>query len=286
MIAAQLAINPTASVRTLCRSAGVSRAAFYRWRARLAVAGNASTELRDTLQRVCLKMPMYGYRRVTAELHRRGHAVNHKRVLRLMRDDNLLCLRRRAWVRTTDSEHALPVYPNLARDLVVTTTDRLWVSDITYIRLRREFIYLAVVMDAFSRRVIGWALERHLDAELTLAALRMALVNRLVAPGLVHHSDRGVQYASADYTELLVAHGIQTSMSRRGNPYDNAQCERFIRTLKYEEIYLSDYDTLAEARSSVGQFIEDVYNNKRLHSVLGYVPPAEFERSLTASTYA
>ncbi|MDQ3685742.1 MAG: IS3 family transposase [Acidobacteriota bacterium] len=286
MIAAHLTTDPTASVRALCASAGVSRAAFYRWRAAPAAQDDASTEVRDAVQRVSLEMPMYGYRRVTAELRRRGHRVNHKRVHRLMRDDNLLCLRRRAWVRTTDSEHTLPIYPNLVRNTVVTATDRLWIADITYIRLGREFIYLAVVLDALSRRVIGWALERYMDAGLTLAALRMALSSRSVAPGMVHHSDRGVQYAAAEYTELLVAHGIRVSMSRRANPYDNAQCERFMRTLKYEEVYMSDYDTLAEARSSVGRFIEDVYNEKRLHSALGYVPPAEFERSLVTSTRA
>lgn len=198
-----------------------------------------------------------------------------------MREDNLLCLRRkRAFVRTTDSRHGQPVYPNSARAMVVTSINQLWVSDITYIRLAREFIYLAVVMDAFSRRVIGWALEPHLDAELTLAALRMALATRAVQPGLVHHSDRGVQYASSDYTELLIEHGIRISMSRRANPYDNARCERFMRTLKYEEVYLSDYDTLLEARVSIKRFLEEVYNQKRLHSAIGYVPPAEFEQSL------
>jgi len=164
--------------------------------------------------------------------------------------------------------------------MVVTSINQLWVSDITYIRLAREFIYLAVVMDAFSRRVIGWALEPHLDAELTLAALRMALATRAVQPGLVHHSDRGVQYASSDYTELLIEQGIQISMSRRANPYDNARCERFMRTLKYEEVYLSDYDTLSEARVSIKRFLEEVYNEKRLHSAIGYVPPVEFEQSL------
>ncbi len=241
----------------------------------------AETAIRDAIQRIALEMPFYGYRRITAELKRRGHTINHKAVLRLMRKDNLLCLRRhRAFVLTTDSRHSQPVYPNLARDMVVTSINQLWVADITYIRLAREFIYMAVVMDAFSRRVIGWALERYLDAELTLQALRMALAARAVQPGLVHHSDRGVQYACADYTELLVEHSIQISMSRTANPYDNAQCERFIRTLKYEEVYLSDYDTLTEARTSITHFLEDVYNRKRLHSAIGYVPPAEFEQSL------
>ena len=266
-----------------CDAVGISRATLYRHRDTPAQAGTA---LRDAIQRIALEMPFYGYRRITAELKRRGHTVNHKAVLRLMREDNLLCLRRkRSFVVTTDSRHSHPVYPNLARDMVVTSINQLWVSDITYIRLLREFIYLAVVMDAFSRRIIGWALERYLDAELTVEALRMALRTREMTPELVHHSDRGVQYACADYTELLAAHSIQISMSRTANPYDKAQCERFMRTLKYEEVYLSDYDTLAEARRSMKYFLESVYNQKRLHSAIGYLPPAEFEQSLLTVTH-
>jgi transposase InsO family protein len=200
-----------------------------------------------------------------------------------MREDNLLCLRRKpGFRRTTDSRHSQPIYPNLVRELAVTSINQLWVSDITYIRLQREFIYLAVIMDAFSRRCVGWALERYLDAELVVAALQMALTTRAVVPGLVHHSDRGVQYASADYTKLLVAHGIRISMSRTANPFDNAQCERLIRTLKYEEVYLSEYETLKEARASIKYFLEEVYNRKRLHSAIGYLPPDEFEQSLLA----
>ncbi len=276
------------NARALCCAAGLSRAAFYRWRAEAlapVVPEPGEVALRDALQRVCLEWPAYGYRRVTAELRRRGHAVNHKRVLRLMREDNLLCLRRRAWVRTTDSAHALPTYPNLARSMTPTAINQLWIADIAYVRLLREFIYMAVILDAFSRRCIGWALEAYLDAELTLAALRMALASRAIGPGLVHHSDRGVQYASTGYTELLHASGIRVSMSRRGNPYDNAQCERFMRTLKYEEVYLSEYETRVEARASIRHFLEDVYNQKRLHSALGYVPPAEFEQSLAATNH-
>ncbi len=261
-----------------CAALGISRSTLYRKRD---TPAQAETALRDAIQRIALEMPFYGYRRLTAELKRRGHTVNHKAVLRLMREDNLLCLRRkRAFVRTTDSRHSQPVYPNSARAMVVTSINQLWVSDITYIRLGREFIYLAVVMDAYSRRVIGWALEHYLDAELTLQALRRALAVRAVDPGLVHHSDRGVQYACADYIELLVKHGIQISMSRTANPYDNARCERLMRTLKYEEVYLSDYDTILEARDSIKRFLEEVYNEKRLHSAIGYVPPAEFEQSL------
>jgi putative transposase len=232
------------------------------------------------VQEIALSHTSYGYRRVQAELQRRGQRVNHKRVRRLMREDNLLCLRRRSFVRTTDSGHSLRVYPNLAGKMVLTDINQLWVADITYIRLQSEFVYLAVILDAYSRRVIGWELSNSLSAELTLGALRVALKGRSFAPGLVHHSDRGVQYASGDYTQLLREHQIRISMSRRGNPYDNAQAESFMKTLKYEEVYRSDYRDERDVRSSVGRFLEKVYNQKRLHSALGYVPPAEFERSL------
>lgn len=235
-------------------------------------------ELRDAIQKQALQMPAYGYRRVTAALQRLGWIVNHKRVLRLMRADNLLCLRKRAFVPTTDSDHELRIYPNLAPELKVTGLNQLWVADITYIRLQWEFVYLAVILDAFSRRVIGWALGCRLGAELALAALRMAIARGRVAPGLVHHSDRGVQYASHEYVELLTKHGIVISMSRRGNPYDNAQAESFIKTLKYEEVYRTEYLDFADARRRIGRFLESVYNRKRLHSRLGYLSPAEFER--------
>jgi transposase InsO family protein len=229
------------------------------------------------MQRIALEMPAYGRRRITAELHRRGWAVNHKKVHRLMREDNLFCVRRRKFVVTTDSKHGRKIYPNMARDMVLTAMDQLWVADITYIRLREEFVFLAVVLDAFSRRVIGWALNRTLEDSLTLAALRMALSRRVVQPGLVHHSDRGSQYASGDYTDLLKAHGIDISMSRKANPWDNAACESFMKTLKYEEVHRNEYRDLDDARSSIAEFLEKVYNNKRLHSALGYLPPAEFE---------
>jgi transposase InsO family protein len=263
-------------VNALCQMTGLNRAGFYRWRAPRQ-ATPVEMELRDQMQKVALESPAYGYRRITHELQHRGFEVNHKRVLRMMREDNLLCVRRRAFLVTTDSRHNLPVYPNLARQMKPTAINRLWVADITYIRLRTEFVYLAVVLDAFSRRVIGWALGRTLQAELAVAALRMALLERKPSPGLVHHSDRGVQYAALDYTNLLQQHQATISMSRKGNPYDNAACESFMKTLKQEEVYRNEYRDFHDARSSIGEFLERVYNQKRLHSALGYLPPAEFE---------
>lgn len=251
------------------------RASYYRAQTE---AAEADTSLRSLIQQVALEWPAYGYRRVTAELCRRGQRVNRKRVWRLMREDNLLILRKRRFVHTTNSDHRLPGYPNLVPELTVTGCDQLWVAGITYIRLLREFIYLAVILDAFSRRCIGWALERTLEAELALSTLRMALATRAVTAELVHHSDRGVQYASLDYTALLRERGIRISMSRRGNAYDNAQAKSFMKTLKCEEVYLREYETMAEARASISHFLEAVYNQKRLHSALGYVPPAEFEQ--------
>ena len=256
---------------------GVNRAGYYRWRKPFS-GEPVKMELRNRLQAIALEFPAYGYRRITIELRRRGCTMNHKAVLRLMRQDNLLCLRHKSFLVTTDSRHGLPIYPNLAREIRPNLINQLWVADITYIRLRTEFVYLAVILDAFSRRVIGWALGRTLEAELALSALRMALRQRQPAPGLVHHSDRGVQYASADYTALLAEQGIAISMSRSGNPYDNAKAESFMKTLKYEEIYRSEYRDLADLYASMGEFLEDVYNRKRLHSALGYLPPAEFEQ--------
>ncbi len=269
----------------LCRLVEVSRAGFYRWR-NAAPAEDRDLDLRDQIQRIALEWPCYGWRRVREELRRRGWNVNHKRVRRIMREDNLLCLRRRKFVVTTDSNHSRPVYPNLAGEMRLTGVNQLWVADITYIRLETEFVYLAVVLDAFSRPVIGWALERTLEDDLAIAALRLALHQRSPAPGLVHHSDRGVQYASADYTGLLKEHGANISMSAKGNPYDNAACESFMKTLKYEEVYRQEYRDLGEARASIGRFIEKVYNQQRLHSALGYRPPVEFERMQLAAAAA
>ena len=271
------------SVVTMCRTAQVSRAGFYR-RREVTEAHDEDMELRDEIQRIALEMPAYGRRRITAELQRRGWKVNHKRVHRIMREDNLLCLRRRKFVATTDSKHGHAIYPNVAATMQPTGIDQLWIADITYIRLEVEFIYLAVILDAFSRRVIGWSLDRTLEADLAIAALRMALEQRHPSSALVHHSDRGVQYACGNYTDLLTEHEITISMSRKGNPYDNAACESFMKTLKYEEVYRQDYRDMAEARTGIQNFLEKIYNEKRLHSALGYRPPAEFEQTLAAAS--
>ena len=272
------------TIERMVELARVSRASFYRFERREA-GPDRDMDLRDAIQRIALEWPSYGRPRITAELRRRGWTVNPKRVYRLMREDNLLCVRKRKFVVTTDSNHGRKVYPNLARSMVLTGVDQLWRADITYIRLREEFVFLAVILDAFSRRVIGWALDRTMEDELTLTALRMALSRRSIQPGLVHHSDRGSQYASNDYTDLLKANGIDISMSRKGNPWDNAACESFMKTLKYEEVLRNEYRDLAEARASIPEFLEKVYNQKRLHSALGYLPPVEFEAQLASSKY-
>jgi putative transposase len=265
------------TVGRMVKLAGVSRASYYRFDENAEAKPDPDMDLRDAIQRIALEWPAYGRRRMTQELRRRGRTVNQKRVYRIMREDNLLCLRKRKFVVTTDSNHGRKVYPNLTGEMVLTGMDQLWRADITYIRLREEFVYLAVILDAFSRRVIGWALDRTMEDDLTLGALQMALSQRVVEPGLVHHSDRGSQYASLDYTGLLKENGIVISMSRKGNPWDNAACESFMKTLKYEEVHRNEYRDLTEARSEIREFLEKVYNEKRLHSALGYLPPAEFE---------
>ena len=262
----------------------VSRSGFYRFDGDAKPGLATDMDLRDAIQRIALQWPSYGRPRITAELRRQGWRVNPKRVYRILREDNLLCVRKRKFVlMTTDSKHDRKIYPNLAGQMVLTSVDQLWRADITYIRLQDEFVYLAVILDAYSRRVIGWALERTLEDDLTLAALQMAIARRVVQPGLVHHSDRGSQYASNDYTDLLKEHGIEISMSRKANPWDNAACESFMKTLKYEEVHRNEYRNLAEASGSIREFLEKVYNRKRLHSALGYLPPVEFERNLAAS---
>jgi putative transposase len=270
-------------VEQQCQLAEVSRAGYYRYLQQTAPE-QADLLLRARLQELAVAHHrLRGYRMLTALLRREGQLVNHKRVLRLMREDNLLSLRRKKYVFTTDSAHTLPIYPNLARHVKLTGLNQLWVADITFIRLRNEFIYLAVVLDAYSRRVIGWDLARTLQAELAVRALEMALNQRSwKAEGLIHHTDRGVQYASTDYTDLLEQNEIQISMSRRGNPYDNARAERFMRTLKEEEVHGANYRDLEDARSRIGEFLDQVYNRQRLHSALRYLTPEEFEQASQA----
>ena len=273
------------SVLRMCEVAGFSRAGYYRFLDPEKPAP-ADMDVRDQMQKIALEWFSYGSRRMVRELKARGWEVNRKRVQRLMREDNLLCVVKRKFVVTTDSRHGRKVYPNLAGSMILTGVDQLWVADITYIRLEEEFVYLAVILDGYSRRVIGWHLSDGLDDSLTLTALRMALAQRVVRPGLVHHSDRGVQYASGDYTDELKAHGIDISMSRKGNPWDNAACESFMKTLKYEEVYRTEYRNLADARARIGEFLEKVYNEKRLHSALDYRSPVQFESTLKPQSAA
>lgn len=289
MLAPAASSSVPLTVSFACRSLSVARSTFYRYRTyEPEFEAEQDVELRSRIQQVALEWPSYGYRRITADLQRQGVIVNRKAVLRLMRQDNLLCLRKQRFrVATTDSNHGLPVYPNLAKEKKLTGCGQLWVSDITYIRLGREFIYVAVVLDAYSRKIVGWALSRRIDAALALDALDAALAQRPTAPRkpgteeisnfLIHHSDRGSQYASTDYTQRLKDHGIAISMSRKGTPQDNAFAESFMKTLKYEEVYMTEYANIREAKAQIGHFLEEVYNKKRLHSALGYMPPAEFE---------
>jgi putative transposase len=265
---------------------GVSRASFYRFDEEVTTRVDRDMDLRDAIQRIALQWPSYGRPRITAELKRQGWQVGPNRVRRIMREDNLLCVRRRKFMVTTDSHHDGKVYPNLKSEMELNGINQLWVADITYIRLETEFVYLAVVIDAFSRRVIGWALDRTLEDDLPIEALRMAFDQRQPASGLVHHSDRGSQYASCDYTDLLKAHECQISMSHKASPWENGGCESWMKTLKYEEVFRQEYRDLAEARSCLERFIEKVYNQQRLHSALGYRPPAEFEQAWLAQQHA
>jgi putative transposase len=273
-----MSLQGSMTVERMCEVIRVSRASFYRSLKEQRPA-EEETEVRSTIQQIALgHRRRYGYRRICAELRRRGMQVNHKRVLRMMRKDNLLGLRRRRFMVTTNSNHKFEVYLNLARRMKLSGIDQLWVADITYIRLKAEFVYLAVILDAFSRKVVGWALDRTLANRLTISALEQAIAQRRPRPGLVHHSDRGLQYARGEYVAVLEKFGIVASMSRPANPYDNASCESFMKTLKREEIYANRYENLEHLRTNIEEFIEQYYNRQRLHSALGYRSPEEFER--------
>lgn len=271
-------------ISNACKTLQISRASYYKWK-----NNDKQTDLnrylRKEIQSIALEFPFYGYRRITKELKRRDISANHKRVLKIMKEDNLLCRRKKRFKPvTTNSNHGFKIYPNLAKDLIFTGLNQLWVADITYIRLPYGFAYLASIMDIFSRKCIGWSLSRNIDTQLTLNALNMAIVKRkfLGFLNLIHHSDRGVQFASNEYAELLEKNGIKISMSASGNPYDNAFAESFNKTLKVEEVYINEYETFEDALKNIKHFIELVYNKKRLHSSIGYVPPEEFEREVLA----
>jgi len=279
------------SISQSCRALEVSRSGYCKWLKQPETAPSADSEnknLIDQIQQIALEFPCYGYRRITAELRNRGYAVNRKRVLRLMRQNNLLCLRKKFKPVTTDSSHGLPVYPNLVRSTEITGPNQVWASDITYVQLPHENIYLAVILDLFSRKCIGWDLDWSLGRQSAMNALDKALKNRWTesVTGLIHHSDQGVQYASKDYVDCLRKHNIQISMSRKGNPYDNAFAESFIKTLKCEEVYLNEYETFDDALKNIWHFIEKVYNEKRLHSALDYKSSIQFESEVALNTVA
>ena len=264
-----------------CKAFEVSKQGFYKWKNREPLPDSDGNVL-EAMQQIALEFTKYGYRRMTKELHRQGERVNHKRVYRIMKANNLLVRRKKFRPITTQSGHGLEVYPNLAKDLVVTRLNQLWVSDITYIYLPLGFAYLAAILDIFSRKCVGWCLGINIDAQLTLDALNMAIASRqhLGFSGMIHHSDRGVQYASQEYTDRLKELGILISMSGKGNAYDNAFAESFMKTLKVEEVYIKEYETFEDAYANIKHFIDLVYNEKRLHSSIGYVPPAEFEAEI------
>jgi putative transposase len=279
MIAQAKEEHPCVSVRELCRMFGVNRSWYLRQGRCVPPSLEEETRLRDAIERLCLTFPGYGYRRVTAQLRRDGWSVNHKRVLRVMREESLLCRLKRAF-RPASSGSTRAAYPNLLKGWELTGLDQAWVVDLTYIRLPQGFVYLACVLDAFSRRCLGWHLSQDIDTRLTLAALDKALASRQPLPGLIHHSDRGIQYASLDYVARLEDIGACLSMSAAGCPYDNAKAESFFKTLKKEEVYLNQYSNFEEALENISVFLDDVYNVKRLHSSLGYLPPVEFEEAL------
>jgi len=253
---------------------------YYKPRVKSPEDMKAEADLRDRIETICLGFPRYGYRRVTYQLKREGKQVNHKKVLRLMRESDLLCRVKRKRVKTTNSRHRFPRYPNLIKGMVISRLNQVWLSDITYIRIRTGFVYLAAILDAFSRKVIGYAVSGALDTTLTLQVLRMAIARRQPGMGIIHHSDQGVQYASTEYVDELLRHNFKISMARTGNPYENAMMESFFKTLKYEEVNLCEYETYQDVVARLPYFIEEVYNQKRLHSALGYRPPNEFEEAL------
>jgi putative transposase len=269
------------SVQRMCQLAGISRASFYRHWEQEAIE-TLEPELRAVIQRAALENRFYGYRRIAQEVRRQGWPVNSKKVRRMLREDNLLANRKRRFVVTSDSDHDFQVYPNLAKNLTLTAINQLWVADITYLRLGTEFVYLAVVLDGYSRRVVGWALGRSLHSALALRALERAIALRHPRPGLVHHSDRGSQYCSNEYVKRLESIGAVLSMSQPGRPWENGKCESFMRTLKREEIDARAYHSLEELEQHVEEFIETVYNQKRLHSALGPWSPVEFEQQQLA----
>jgi putative transposase len=276
MIEEARAEYPEVPLKELCELFSVSRSWYYE-RPTPEERTYKDVELRDAIEHIVLQFPGYGYRRVTAALRREGWSVNHKRVLRIMRQESLLCQLKHRFVPTTDSAHAFGRYPNLIKDVEIDGLDQVWISDITYIRLPTTFCYLAAILDAYSRKCVGWHLSKWIDTRLTLCALEMALAARQPEMGLIHHSDQGVQYASSEYVLRLEQAGARISMAAVGNPYENAKAESFFRTLKMEEVYLKDYCDFEEAQENIGEFIEEVYNRKRLHSSLGYLPPVEFE---------